>query len=230
VFSFRGGRAKKVRCDSSAVGQPVQPPSGLATAHPKASVRRRSSLRELHPRNVLRWLAGAACADRSRAGPCRNRGEQAQASVEGLHRRCARDREGRHRRRSLTAAGGNLGTRPSRRRVLRQAARVDACPHRHTGARPRCARRQDRDRDVSEAGLEARLVAAGLRHHRIYDLRNSFISWHLIRGTPISTVAAWAGTSAREIEDTYKRYIPTEDAYASAIDDLTRAAFQSFGH
>jgi integrase len=73
------------------------------------------------------------------------------------------------------------------------------------------------------------LVAAGLRHPRIYDLRNSFISWHLMRGTPISTVATWAGTSAREIEDTYKRYI-TEDAYASAIDDLTPAAFQSFGH
>jgi hypothetical protein len=37
-------------------------------------------------------------------------------------------------------------------------------------------------------------------------------------------------SGAREIEDTYKRYIPTEDAYASAIDDLTPAAFQSFGH
>jgi hypothetical protein len=53
---------------------------------------------------------------------------------------------------------------------------------------------------------------------------------NLMRGTPISTVAAWAGTSSREIEDTYKRYIPTEDAYASAIDDLTPAAFHSFGH
>jgi hypothetical protein len=72
VFSFRGGRAKKVRCDSSAVGQPVQPPSGLATAHPKASVRRRSSLRELHPRNVLRWLAG---------GPPRIEAAQVRAAI-----------------------------------------------------------------------------------------------------------------------------------------------------
>jgi integrase len=64
------------------------------------------------------------------------------------------------------------------------------------------------------------LRAAGLKAHRIYDCRSTFITWNLIKGVPVSTVALWAGTSSQQIESTYRRYLPSEDALAGAIDDF----------
>jgi integrase len=66
--------------------------------------------------------------------------------------------------------------------------------------------------------------AAEIQHHRLYDCRTTFISWHLAAGTPMSTVALWAGTGSQMIESTYRRYIPSEDLLAGAIDDFGAVA------
>ena len=68
------------------------------------------------------------------------------------------------------------------------------------------------------------LRAAGIAHKRVYDTRHTFISWHLAKGTPIATVAAWAGTSITQIQDTYRRYLKGEDALASTLDGYGEAA------
>jgi integrase len=63
------------------------------------------------------------------------------------------------------------------------------------------------------------LRAAGLPHHRIYDLRHTYASWHLAAGTPASKLAMLMGTSTHEIESTYSRWLQSDDErYGAALD------------
>jgi integrase len=73
------------------------------------------------------------------------------------------------------------------------------------------------------------LRAAGIEYRPPKDLRSTFISWHLSRGTPIATVAEWAGNSIQMIEETYRRYIRSEDEYASRIDNYDVATAAELG-
>ena len=61
------------------------------------------------------------------------------------------------------------------------------------------------------------LRAAGIEHHRVYDLRSTYITWALRQHVPVNVVARAAGTSAKEIEETYDRYMPSDDEYATRI-------------
>jgi integrase len=63
------------------------------------------------------------------------------------------------------------------------------------------------------------LRAAGLEHHRLYDLRHTHITWALQGNQPVAVVAKNAGTSIAQLDATYSR--PTEDAskaVAEAVD------------
>jgi integrase len=60
--------------------------------------------------------------------------------------------------------------------------------------------------------------AAGLEHRPMYAARHTAITWWLAAGVPIDTVAAWAGTSIKMIDQHYRESIPAHDEFAFAID------------
>lgn len=72
------------------------------------------------------------------------------------------------------------------------------------------------------------LRAAGLPHHRLYDLRNMTATWMLDAGVPAPNVAEMLGTSVQQLEDTYNQ--PTVEAlsrYAARLDSYGAAAVSS---
>jgi integrase len=64
------------------------------------------------------------------------------------------------------------------------------------------------------------LRAAGIEHRPIYAMRHSFITWALEDGSiPLTQLAPIAGTSIREIEDTYHRWLKrTDERLIAALD------------
>ena len=65
------------------------------------------------------------------------------------------------------------------------------------------------------------LRAAGIDHRRIYDCRHTFATWAIEAGVQASYLAVVMGTSIRELEDTYFRWL-------RRTDDQLRAAFDSY--
>jgi integrase len=63
------------------------------------------------------------------------------------------------------------------------------------------------------------LRAAGVEHHRIYDCRHTFATWAIDDEQPLSRLAMIMGTSVRELEDTYFRWLRrTDEELRSAFD------------
>jgi integrase len=63
------------------------------------------------------------------------------------------------------------------------------------------------------------LRAAGLAHRRVNDLRHTYASWSLAADVPVAKLATMMGTSIAQIEDTYHRFLKTdEQRYATALD------------
>ncbi|MDP2710277.1 MAG: site-specific integrase [Solirubrobacteraceae bacterium] len=55
------------------------------------------------------------------------------------------------------------------------------------------------------------LAAAGVEHHRIYDLRHTYATWSLAAGVDIFTLARRMGTSVKMIDQTYGHLITGAD-------------------
>jgi len=55
------------------------------------------------------------------------------------------------------------------------------------------------------------LRAAGLQHHRIYDMRHTFATWAIDNGIHLWNIATMMGTSVGQLEDTYARWLKRTD-------------------
>jgi integrase len=72
------------------------------------------------------------------------------------------------------------------------------------------------------------LRAAGIDHRRIYDCRHTFATWAIEAGVQASYLSVVMGTSIRELEDTYFRWLRrTVDQLRAAFDAYDRAAASS---
>lgn len=70
------------------------------------------------------------------------------------------------------------------------------------------------------------LRAAGIDHRRLYDTRHTFATWAIESGVQASYLAAVMGTSIRELEDTYFRWLRrTDEQLRAAFDEYDAAAF-----
>lgn len=65
------------------------------------------------------------------------------------------------------------------------------------------------------------LRAAGIPHRRVYDMRHTFATWAIESGVQASYLSVVMGTSIRELEDTYFRWL-------RRTDEQLRAAFDSY--
>ena len=65
------------------------------------------------------------------------------------------------------------------------------------------------------------LRAAGLEHHRIYDMRHTFATWAIDNGIHLWNIATMMGTSVGQLEDTYARWLKRTDT-------KMRAAFDAY--
>ena len=65
--------------------------------------------------------------------------------------------------------------------------------------------------------------AAGLDHRRIYDLRHTYASWQLARDVPPAKLAEMMGTSIAQLQDTYHRFLKSDEQYGAAIDSYGEA-------
>jgi integrase len=64
------------------------------------------------------------------------------------------------------------------------------------------------------------LRAAGVAHHRLYDLRHTCISMQLAAGVPAAKVALMAGTSIAQLDATYSHLMRSDEQLGAAIDRL----------
>ncbi|HST26575.1 MAG TPA: site-specific integrase [Gaiellaceae bacterium] len=70
--------------------------------------------------------------------------------------------------------------------------------------------------------------AAGIGHRRLYDCRHTFATWAIENGVQLSYLATIMGTSVRELEDTYFRWLRrTDDQLRAAFDSYDAKAFGS---
>jgi integrase len=67
------------------------------------------------------------------------------------------------------------------------------------------------------------LVAAGLTHRRINDLRHTYASWMLSRDVPPAKLAKMMGTSIVQLEDTYHRFLKSDEQYGASVDGYGQA-------
>jgi integrase len=65
------------------------------------------------------------------------------------------------------------------------------------------------------------LRAAGIPHRRLYDCRHTFATWAIESGMHVWHLATVMGTSIRELEDTYARWL-------TRTDDQLRAALNAY--
>jgi integrase len=63
------------------------------------------------------------------------------------------------------------------------------------------------------------LRGAGIAHRRIYDMRHTFATWAIESGVQVSYLAVVMGTSIRELEDTYFRWLRRTDEQLRAVFD-----------
>jgi integrase len=68
------------------------------------------------------------------------------------------------------------------------------------------------------------LRAAGIAHRRVYDMRQTFATWAIESGVQPSYLAMVMGTSIRELEDTYFRWLRRADDHLRATLDAYDAA------
>jgi integrase len=69
------------------------------------------------------------------------------------------------------------------------------------------------------------LRAAGIPHRRINDMRHTFATWAIESGVQASYLAVVMGTSIRELEDTYFRWLRrTDEQLRTVFDAYDRAA------
>lgn len=61
--------------------------------------------------------------------------------------------------------------------------------------------------------------AAGLTHRRVYDTRHSFATWAIRDGIPTMKLAKLMGTSVGQLEDTYFRWLQSDDDDLRAVFD-----------
>jgi integrase len=73
------------------------------------------------------------------------------------------------------------------------------------------------------------LRAAGIPHRRIYDMRHTFATWAIEGGVQVSYLAVVMGTSIRELEDTYFRWLTRADDQLRAVFDAYDQAVASGG-
>jgi integrase len=65
---------------------------------------------------------------------------------------------------------------------------------------------------------------AGIAPRRINDLRHTYATWSLTADVPAAKLAKMMGTSIAQIEDTYHRFLKSDEArYASALDSYGAA-------
>ena len=70
------------------------------------------------------------------------------------------------------------------------------------------------------------LRAAELEHRRIYDCRQTFATWAIEGGMRLILLARIMGTSVRELDDTYFRWLErTDEQVRTGLDDYDAAAF-----
>jgi integrase len=78
------------------------------------------------------------------------------------------------------------------------------------------------------------LRAAGLPHHRVYDLRHSYATFSLAAGVSLFTLARRMGTSIDQIDKTYGHFSQDAEAHELALldayDARLRSEAASFGH
>ncbi len=76
------------------------------------------------------------------------------------------------------------------------------------------------------------LRAAGLEQRSIYTMRHTFCTWAIEEGTiPLPQLATIMGTSVRELEDTYHRWLRrTDERLLAAFDAYDAASDAAFGH
>jgi integrase len=65
------------------------------------------------------------------------------------------------------------------------------------------------------------LRAAGIAHRPVKTMRHTFATWAIEAGVELSFLARTMGTSVRELEDTYFRFL-------TRTDDQLRAAFDAY--
>jgi integrase len=68
------------------------------------------------------------------------------------------------------------------------------------------------------------LRAAGIPHRRVYDMRHTFATWAIESGVQLPYLATIMGTSVRELEDTYFRWLGRTDAQLLQVFDGYDAA------
>jgi integrase len=68
------------------------------------------------------------------------------------------------------------------------------------------------------------LVAAGVKHRRIYDLRHTYATWSLSAGVDIFTLARRMGTSVKMIDRTYGHLVAGADVYERELLDAFDSA------
>jgi integrase len=74
------------------------------------------------------------------------------------------------------------------------------------------------------------LVAAGIQHRRIYDLRHTYATWSLAAGVDIFTLARRMGTSVKMIDRTYGHLVAGADVYErELLDAFDEAQAQPLG-
>jgi integrase len=101
-----------------------------------------------------------------------------------------------------------------------RGARRDAAADRHAAAVPVGARRLHRPRAVPSPRMGAGARAAGLAGRGPYTMRHRFATWAIEDASiPLAQLAVVMGTSIRELEDTYHRWLRrTDDQLRAALD------------
>jgi integrase len=64
------------------------------------------------------------------------------------------------------------------------------------------------------------LRGAGLDRRRVYDLRHTYASWQLAVDVPPAKLAKMMGTSITQLEDTYHRFLRSDEQWGAAIDSF----------
>ena len=70
------------------------------------------------------------------------------------------------------------------------------------------------------------LLAAGIPHRRIYDMRHTYATWSLAAGVPLFTLSRRMGTSLGMIDATYGHLAPDAEEQERALLDAWDAAFR----
>lgn len=65
--------------------------------------------------------------------------------------------------------------------------------------------------------------AAGISHRRLDDMRHTYASWMLAQDVPPAKLAKMMGTSITQIEDTYHRFLQSDDRYGTSEDTFGAA-------